>query len=75
MRVIPACCARAYVERRTKEDLSKKEIIRRLNCMIAGELYFIVPPVTPSKTSPSPLDVPLEHPPRNGRFYGSSQHS
>ncbi len=40
---------RAYVERRTKEGLSKKEIIRCLKRMIARELYYVLRPVTPSE--------------------------
>ena len=36
---------RAYVERRTKEGLSKKDIIRCLKRMIARELYFVLRPV------------------------------
>jgi transposase len=35
---------RAYVERRTKEGLSKKEIIRCLKRMIARELYYVLRP-------------------------------
>jgi transposase len=40
---------RAYVERRTKEGLSKKEIIRCLKRMIARELYYVLRSVTPSE--------------------------
>jgi len=35
---------RAYVERRTKEGLSKKDIIRCLKRMIARELYYVLRP-------------------------------
>ncbi|NEK87959.1 IS110 family transposase [Blastococcus saxobsidens] len=35
---------RAYVERRTKEGLSKKDIIRCLKRMIARELYYLLRP-------------------------------
>jgi transposase len=37
---------RAYVERRTKEGLSKKDIIRCLKRMIARELYYVLQPAT-----------------------------
>jgi transposase len=37
---------RAYVERRTKEGLSKKDIIRCLKRMIARELYYVLQPVS-----------------------------
>jgi transposase len=36
---------RAYVERRTKEGLSKKDIIRCLKRIIARELYYVLRPV------------------------------
>lgn len=39
---------RAYVERRTEEGLSKKDIIRSLKRLIARELYYILQPVTPA---------------------------
>jgi transposase len=39
---------RAYVERRTKEGLSKKDIIRCLKRMIARELYYVLRPATPA---------------------------
>ncbi|SEK50611.1 Transposase IS116/IS110/IS902 family protein, partial [Blastococcus sp. DSM 46786] len=35
---------RAYVERRTQEGLSKKDIIRCLKRMIARELYYVLRP-------------------------------
>lgn len=38
---------RAYVERRTKEGLSKKDIIRCLKRIIARELYYVLRPVQP----------------------------
>jgi transposase len=37
---------RAYVERRTKEGLSKKEIIRCLKRIVARELYYVLRPAT-----------------------------
>ena len=37
---------RAYVERRTKEGLSKKDILRCLKRMIARELYYVLRPAT-----------------------------
>jgi transposase len=40
---------RAYVERRTKEGLSKKDIIRCLKRMIARELYYVLRPATSAK--------------------------
>lgn len=40
---------RAYVERRTKEGLSKKDIIRCLKRMIARELYYVLRPATPAQ--------------------------
>lgn len=40
---------RAYVERRTKEGLSKKDIIRCLKRMIARELYYVLRPATPAE--------------------------
>jgi hypothetical protein len=47
---------RAYVERRTKEGLSKKEIIRCLKRYIARELYKIL---TKPKTQTLPgKDLP-----------------
>lgn len=39
---------RAYVERRTKEGLSKKDIIRCLKRMIARELYYVLRPAQPA---------------------------
>ena len=42
---------RAYVERRTREGLSKKDIIRCLKRYIARELY---PLLQPPKTTPPP---------------------
>jgi len=39
---------RAYVERRTKEQLSKREIIRCLKRQIARELYYLLNPGLPS---------------------------
>lgn len=41
---------RAYVERRTKEGLSKKDIIRCLKRMIARELYYVLRPPTHTAT-------------------------
>jgi transposase len=40
---------RAYVDRRTKEGLSKKEIIRCLKRMIARELYYVLRPAQPAE--------------------------
>ena len=40
---------RAYVERRTKEGLSKKDIIRCLKRMIARELYYVLRPAGPAE--------------------------
>ena len=40
---------RAYVERRTKEGLSKKDIIRCLKRMIARELYYVLRPTPPAE--------------------------
>jgi transposase len=40
---------RAYVERRTKEGLSKKDIIRCLKRMIARELYYVLRPASPAE--------------------------
>lgn len=40
---------RDYVERRTKEGLSKKDIIRCLKRMIARELYYILRPAQPAE--------------------------
>ncbi|WP_409333307.1 IS110 family transposase [Trujillonella humicola] len=40
---------RAYVERRTKEGLAKKDIIRCLKRMIARELYYVLRPTTPTE--------------------------
>lgn len=34
----------AYVERRTKEGLSKREIIRCLKRYLAREIYYLLPP-------------------------------
>ena len=34
----------AYVERRTKEGLSKREIIRCLKRHLAREIYYLLPP-------------------------------
>jgi transposase len=42
---------RAYVERRTKEGLSKKDIIRCLKRMIARELYYVLCPALPAGTA------------------------
>ena len=42
---------RAYVERRTKEGLSKKDIIRCLKRMIARELYYVLKPAQQAATS------------------------
>jgi transposase len=42
---------RAYVERRTKEGLSKKDIIRCLKRMIARELYYVLRPAQPADIS------------------------
>lgn len=39
---------RAYVERRTKEGLSKKDIIRCLKRIIARELYYVLRPAQPA---------------------------
>lgn len=40
---------RAYVERRTHEGLSKKDIIRCLKRMIARELYYVLRPAQPGE--------------------------
>ncbi|WP_409333309.1 IS110 family transposase [Trujillonella humicola] len=40
---------RAYVDRRTTEGLSKKDIIRCLKRMIARELYYVLRPAQPAK--------------------------
>jgi transposase len=40
---------RAYVERRTKEGLSKKDITRCLKRMIARELYYVLRPAQPAE--------------------------
>jgi transposase len=40
---------RAYVERRTTEGLSKKDIIRCLKRMIARELYYVLRPAQPTE--------------------------
>ena len=40
---------RAYVERRTKEGLSKKDIIRCLKRLIARELYYVLRPAHPAE--------------------------
>jgi transposase len=49
---------RAYVERRTKEGLSKKDIIRCLKRMIARELYYVLRPARPAENLAPPLDDP-----------------
>jgi transposase len=49
---------RAYVERRTTEGLSKKDIIRCLKRMIARELYYVLRPANRPRISPRPLDDP-----------------
>ena len=41
---------RAYVERRTAQGLSKKDIIRCLKRFIAREIYCILRPAAPSPT-------------------------
>ncbi len=38
---------KAYVERRTAEGLSKKDIIRCLKCYLAREIYNLLPPANP----------------------------
>ncbi len=38
-----------YVERRTKQGLSKNEIVRRLKRMIARELYYVLRPAQPAE--------------------------
>jgi transposase len=43
----------AYVERRTKEGLSKKEIIRCLKRSVAREIYHLLPPPTSLHNPPS----------------------
>ena len=42
---------RAYVERRTKEGLSKKDIIRCLKRLIAREVYYLLVPARQTATS------------------------
>jgi hypothetical protein len=39
---------RAYVQRRTEQGLSKKDIIRCLKRIIARELYPLLPPAHPA---------------------------
>ena len=39
----------AYVERRTKEGLSKREIIRCLKRYLAREIYYLLPPPAPTE--------------------------
>jgi len=48
----------AYVTRRTKEGLSKREIIRCLKRFLAREIYHLLPPVaTGAKTPDTPLQM------------------
>jgi transposase len=47
-----------YVARRTKEGLSKREIIRCLRCFLAREIYHLLPPVClPAATVDPPLQA------------------
>ena len=47
-----------YVTRRTKEGLSKREIIRCLKRFLAREIYHLLPPVaTVAKTPDTPLQM------------------
>jgi hypothetical protein len=42
---------RAYVQRRTEEGLSKKDIIRCLKRLIARELYYLLTSPPPARTA------------------------
>lgn len=48
---------RTYVERRTAEGLSKKDIMRCLKRAIAREMYQVLtaPPAVPAPTAEQPL--------------------
>jgi transposase len=46
---------RAYVERRTKEGLSKKDIIRCLKRFIAREIYHVLTSTPTQRTTPTDL--------------------
>ncbi|MGW2900902.1 IS110 family transposase [Streptomyces sp. NPDC001212] len=48
---------RLYLERRTKQGMSKREIIRCLKRYVAREIYRQIQPMTPLPTSPAPLDA------------------
>lgn len=48
---------RDYVERRTAEGLSKREIIRCLKRYIAREIYANLPQQTPAARKPSPVSA------------------
>lgn len=47
----------AYVERRTKQGMSKRDIIRCLKRHVAREIYRQIHPATTSVTASSPLDA------------------
>lgn len=47
---------RTYLERRTKQGMSKREIIRCLKRYVAREIYRHIQPMTASTFRPSPLD-------------------
>jgi transposase len=53
---------RAYVERRTKEGLSKREIMRCLKRYVARELFPLIidalPPTDPTASTPRTLRTP-----------------
>ena len=49
----------AYVERRTTEGLSEKEIIRCLKRYVARELFGLLPPPSTLHVSNSGLNNPL----------------
>ncbi|MEU4541708.1 IS110 family transposase [Streptosporangium sp. NPDC023825] len=48
---------RAYLERRTKDGKSKREIIRCLKRYVAREIYRHIQPATAASTPPAPLDA------------------
>lgn len=52
-----AAVTRAYVERRTNEGLSKREIIRCLKRYIAREIYANLPRPEPDSQAPTAQDV------------------
>ena len=51
---------RDYVERRTAEGLSKREIIRCLKRYIAREIYANLPPPAATPPTPSRTKQPLD---------------